>query len=1151
MTAAQQRAADPAASVWVSASAGTGKTQVLTDRVLRLLLGGTDPGRILCLTFTRAAAAEMAIRITRTLGEWTAAADEEILRQALADLLQRLPSEQEIIRARPLFARVLETPGRMKILTIHAFCQSLLRRFPLEAGIAPHFTVADERTTREMLNEAQNRLLRHAQAGNDAQLAADFAAITAQIGEDSFSKLMGELTGARDKLRGVLGGAEGAAELVAAIAGLLGVSGDESAPDLRADACAEGAFARDSLTRAAAALAEGSKTDVARGVAIANWLAGGDTARREGFDAYGDVFLTQEGEARKKMATKGVSEAAPDVVDILAAEQARLIALRERLKALAVLSNSAALIRFGARMLDYFQSEKSVRAVLDYEDQIMQTRKLLSAADIAPWVLYKLDGGLDHILVDESQDTSPAQWSVIAALAEEFFAGESAHEGAQGAPRTIFAVGDEKQSIFSFQGADPDALAEMRAGFRRRVEDARLVWREVPLEKSFRSTLAVLGAVDAVFARGQAADGVMRPGDLMHHEAARAGHGGLVEVWPVSVPREEPQEADWALPVTRRSGDDPEQRLAGAIADKIAGWIHGASAPGGDGWLASKNRPIRAGDIMVLVRARGKFVPALVRALKIRNVDVAGVDRMVLTEQLAVMDLMALGDFLLLPGDDLTLAALLKGPFIGFSEEQLFDLAWRRGDASLWPTLVRRARENKDFARAHGLLSALLAQADFVPPFEFYGQFLGAGGGRRALLRRLGAEAGDPIDEFLATALAYERSHPPSLQGFLHWLRAAQSQLKRDPEQARNEVRVMTVHGAKGLQAPIVFLPDTMSLPRDRRTVLWAADEAGRAVPLWPGRRGHEEPVSQTARAHARRRDMAEYRRLLYVAMTRAEDRLYVCGWQRSRKPPDECWHQLIRDGLSELDGVEEKTIEFAQGDGWLGSGLHLSCPQTVAAEPPARPPPPMADITQLKSIFREPAPSEPRPPRPLAPSRRLAAPPPLQGPLEGRGESAFLRGRLIHRLLELLPQEAPGDRAAAARRFLARPLYALDEATRGRIEAEVMAVLEDDAAAPLFGPRSQAEVPLAAVIGKHVVSGQVDRLLVEENRVLVVDFKSGRASPEGDSAIAEAYLTQMADYRAVLRAIFPGREIRCALLFTDGPALVWLADALLDGHAA
>jgi ATP-dependent helicase/nuclease subunit A len=296
---------------------------------------------------------------------------------------------------------------------------------------------------------------------------------------------------------------------------------------------------------------------------------------------------------------------------------------------------------------------------------------------------------------------------------------------------------------------------------------------------------------------------------------------------------------------------------------------------------------------------------------------------------------------------------------------------------------------------------------------------------------------------------------------------------------------------------------------------------------------------------------MAEYRRLLYVAMTRAEDRLYVCGWQRSRKPPDECWHQLIRDGLSELDGVEEKTIEFAQGDGWLGSGLHLSCPQTVAAEPPARPPPPMADIAQLKSIFREPAPSEPRPPRPLAPSRRLAAPPPLQGPLEGRGESAFLRGRLIHRLLELLPEEAPGDRAAAARRFLARPLYALDEATRGRIEAEVMAVLEDDAAAPLFGPRSQAEVPLAAVIGKHVVSGQVDRLLVEENRVLVVDFKSGRASPEGDSAIAEAYLTQMADYRAVLRAIFPGREIRCALLFTDGPALVWLADTLLDGHSA
>ncbi|MEE8173186.1 MAG: double-strand break repair helicase AddA, partial [Alphaproteobacteria bacterium] len=810
----------------------------------------------------------------------------------------------------------------------------------------------------------------------------------------------------------------------------------------------------------------------------------------------------------------------------------------------AVMRNSAALIRFGARMLHYYRQEKSARAVLDYGDQIMETRKLLSAEDIAPWVLYKLDGGLDHILVDESQDTSPAQWSVIAALAEEFFAGEGAHEGA----RTIFAVGDEKQSIFSFQGADPDALAEMRAEFRRRVEDARRQWREVPLERSFRSTAAVLGAVDAVFAPADAAAGVMPPGESMHHDAERIGQGGLVEIWPLAVPRAGHEDAAWAPPVRRRAGDDPAERLAGALAEKISGWVVATQTSGADGWLESENRPIRAGDIMVLVRQRGSFVATLVRALKARNVDVAGVDRMKLTEQLAVMDLMALGDFLLLPSDDLTLAALLKGPFVGFDEDQLFALAWQRGTQSLWRTLAARRGENPEFGHAHGVLSGLLATADFQPPFEFYAEFLGAGGGRTQLLGRLGVEAADPIDEFLSAALAYERAHPPSLQGFLHWLRAAQSELKRDPEQARNEVRVMTVHGAKGLQAPIVFLPDTLSLPSDRRAILWTEDGETGVLPLWPGRRAREERVSKALRERARRRDMDEYRRLLYVAMTRAEDRLYVCGWQGTKTPPEGCWNQLVRDGLTELAGIEEIELEFAQDDGWSGQGLRYSCPQTAEARPPARMAPDMGEIAALKPFFRAPAPPEPRPPRPLAPSRRSDTPPPARGPLEENGGSTFLRGRLIHRLLELLPETAPEARTDAARRFLARPAHGLAAQAQADIEAEVIAVLA--AAEALFGPNSQAEVPLAAVIGKHVISGQVDRLLVEDKRVLVVDYKSGRAAPQDDSAIPQAYLAQMADYRAVLRAIFPGRDIRCALLFTDGPALVWLRDALLDAHA-
>jgi len=1140
MTQAQQAAADPSASVWVTASAGTGKTKVLTDRVLRLLLSGTEPGRILCLTFTRAAAAEMAIRITSTLGRWTTAADD-ILDGELNELVADETKNVSLRHARSLFAQVLDTPGGMKILTIHAFCQSLLRRFPLEAGIAPHFAVADERTQRELLKEAQSRLFRHARQGQDEGLATALATITAQLGEDRFADLMGEWTGARGRLAGRGGGEH----LAAAAARLLGVKKGESLEAIVRAACADGAFARDGLVRAAEALGEGAKTDIARAGLITDWLAGDEAARMAGIDAYCRAFLRQDGGPLARLATKAVQEAAPDVADVLAEEQSRLLAVQERLKALAVAENSAALIRFGARLLGYFRDEKTARALLDYDDQIMETRKLLAAPDIAPWVLFKLDGGLDHILVDESQDTSPVQWAVIAALAEEFFVGDSAHEDKRETVRTIFSVGDEKQSIFSFQGADPAALAETRENFRQRIEAARHQWREVPLERSFRSTAAVLGAVDAVFAQPEAQAGVVRPGQQLHHEAARIGQGGRVELWPVAVPREAPEDAPWSVPTERRGGDDPARRLAGAIADKISGWLTGAPAPGSDGWLESEGRPIRAGDIMVLVRQRGGFAAALVRALKIRRIEVAGVDRTNLTEQLAVMDLMALGDFLLLPSDDLTLAALLKGPFIGFSEERLFDLAHKREHPSLWQTLTARRGENEDFARANEVLSALLAIADYKPPFEFYSEFLGAAGGRKLLLQRLGAEAADPIDEFLSAALTYERQHPPSLQGFLHWLRAAETELKRDPEQSRNEVRVMTVHGAKGLQAPIIFMPDTMSLPGDRRAILWAEGD----VPLWPGRRAREERVSQGLREAARGRDLDEYRRLLYVAMTRAEDRLYITGWQGAKEPPDGCWYQLIQNGFAGLDGAEEIELGFAGAEGWSGGGLALSCGQTAPVVPPA--PPPEKDETEaLPAHFLEPAPPEPKPPRPLAPSRPAGAEPTVRGPLADDGASAFLRGRLIHRLLEVLPELDAGARAEAAARFLARPAHGLTAEAQQEVAAEVLAVLDAPAAAALFGPGSRAEVPLAAVLGESVISGQVDRLLIAEDHVLVVDYKSGRPPPAEDSAIPEAYLAQMAGYRAALRAIFPGREIRTALLFTDGPKLVWLPDILLDMHA-
>ncbi len=567
-------------------------------------------------------------------------------------------------------------------------------------------------------------------------------------------------------------------------------------------------------------------------------------------------------------------------------------------------------------MIAAYEQRKSTRAMLDYEDLIMGMVKLLSREGVAPWVLYKLDGGLDHILIDEAQDTSAEQWQVVAAIAEEFFAGE----GASQQRRTIFAVGDEKQSIFSFQGADPREFARMRLHFDQRIRAAKQNLQTVPLNISFRSAQPVLEAVNAVFGVESARAGVVIGGAWPEHETSRDGQAGLVELWPPVAPAEGEEPAPWELPLEPRPGDSPRQRLALYIAAFIADMI------GRGEKLGSQNRAVTAGDFLVLVRRRNAFVDELIRALKARNVAVAGIDRLVLTEHIAVMDLMALGQFLLLPGDDLTLATVLKSPLLNFTEEALFDLAYGRGGQSLWSVLSARSGERPDFATAHRYLSDLLARVDFARPFDLYADLLSRGGGRMALQARLGFEALDPIDEFLALALAYEREHVPSLQGFLHWLANGAVEVKRElDEGARDKVRIMTVHGAKGLQAPIVILPDTTQLPKPQQNLLWLreGDEDGaEGLLLWSPRKDLDEAVAAEARAEHRARQAEEYRRLLYVALTRAEDRLYVGGWQIGKSVPDDSWYGLIAAGLREKAKATAFDASALIGDeGWQGDG--------------------------------------------------------------------------------------------------------------------------------------------------------------------------------------------------------------------------------------
>jgi ATP-dependent helicase/nuclease subunit A len=1142
---AQNEAINPFTSAWVSASAGSGKTTVLTSRVLALMLGGAAPERILCLTFTKAAAAEMANRVSQRLGRWVTATETD-LADDISVLLGRDPRPDDLKRARRLFARVLDAPGGMRIETIHAFCQSLLRRFPIEAGVSPQFELMDERTAAEALAEARDYVIVSANEEHDPDLAQALAYLTGRLHETRFPELIGEIAQQRAKLERLFaayGGVndKGLVGALSAVRKKLKLSKTDTRDHILAEACGETNFDANALKRAAAGLSGGSKTDQERGACINMWLA--ETEQRIAkIDGYFGAYLTQDGSIRKTLATKAVAERDPDILNILQQEAARVETVKDKLARAQTAEATTALLTVAERMLYSYSAFKHARSLLDYDDLIQTTRTLLQTPGVAAWVLYKLDGGLDHVLIDEAQDTNPDQWDIVTALTDEFFAGEGRFEDkakAETLARTVFAVGDRKQSIYSFQGADLAGFDRQYEAYGRKANAANHPWCGVQMNVSFRTTAAVLKAVDLVFAQDAARNGVALTGENITHLVSRQGHAGRVEVWPPVVPLKSDEQPAWKPPVERMQGDSPQNRLAGLIARRIKRMIDTNEM------LPARGRSIRAGDIMVLVRRRTSFVDELVRQLKALNVPVAGVDRMFLPQQLAVMDLIALGHFLLLPSDDLTLATILKSPLIGLNEDQLFELAYDRGPKTLWEMLGAHAGTETALGHAHATLTDLLNRTDYLTPFALFSHVIVAHDGRKRAMSRLGFDADDPIDEFLSLALAYEKNHPPSLQSFLHWIVQGDIQIKRDLEQGDTDaVRIMTVHGSKGLQAPIVFMPDTMQLPTQRDALVWTDD----AVPLmlWVPAAKDADNLSAELRDAAKEKMLEEYRRLLYVAMTRAEDRLYVCGWETKKSSGEGHWYGLIQDALATLAQKQADAFLAAEGVTATADVLLLEDVQSV----PAKAEQERANIATFGPLpdwaTAQPIP-ERDPPQPLAPSRAIVAEPAVVSPLVDDGQYRFQRGLIIHRLLQTLPELSLEQRAVAASKFVARSNWGLTTEQQAIIIDETLSVLNNPSFAPLFAAGSLAEVPVVGLVGRHAVSGQVDRLAITANDVWIIDYKTNRPPPREVESVDTAYVFQMAVYRNVLQRIYPKHNVRCVLLWTDGPYTMEIPPPLMD----
>lgn len=1148
-TTSQQRASDPGSSTWVSANAGSGKTHVLANRVIRLLLEGTEPHKILCLTFTRAASAEMSNRIFRTLGEWVTL-DRETLIDRIHKLSgQALVEPDRLARARRLFARALETPGGLKVQTIHAFCEGLLQRFPLEADIPPGFEVLDERRARQLLAEARGAVLAAASEQGSA-LGGALETVIAYLQPTDFDTVLDQILSKRREIAA----AGSAQEIAGRLRMLHGLQPEDTAASV-----AEGITSRfdpDRCRRAAAALGDSGVRDREAAEKLRIISGGGSPQQR--FSAVRDLFLTKGLEPRKDVVTKGFAGRHEDIAEWLLSEQVLFGAAYERYRAAVICTGTQALLTIADAVLARHEDQKRIRALLDYDDLIHKTLSLLSASSAA-WVLYKLDGGLDHILVDEAQDTSPQQWQVIASLAEEFFAGE----GARDVVRTVFAVGDEKQSIFSFQGADPSNFDRMRAHFQRHVTEARTRFDKVPLTVSFRSTSAILKAVDLVFAEPGALKGLTQDGQPPIHEVKRADQPGLVEIWPTVKPGEDEPPDPWDAPLDWEGPGSPKTQLAEDIAETIFRWIKDGEV------LVSRNRPIEPGDILILVRRRNAFVDAVVRALKRRNIPVAGADRLVLTGHIAIMDLLALAQFVLLPEDDLALATVLKSPLLAkpdgtaFDDDDLFDLGYGR-EGPLWPVLLAKAASSPAFAAAADLLKVWRARADWQHPYEFFTRVLGPDKARRRFVERLGTETNDPIDEFLNLTLQYERADVPSLQGFVEWMTSAETDIKRDMEHGTNEVRVMTVHGAKGLEANVVFLPDTCSVPTGRNDpkIMLLPDTAaagGGDLPVWAIAKPYETGPIATARDEGRQLRAEEHNRLLYVAMTRACDRLYVCGYEPRRGREAGCWYDMIAHALA----PHSQEITGSDGEHLCYRLEHGSATETETDSRTGRAR--YGPETPPAWSFDDPIP-EPLAVRPLAPSRLEMSEDtadsaivasdgqPVLSPLAGADTNRFLRGRLIHMLLQTLPEMSPGTRVEHALRYLSGSSFNLGDATRVEIVDAVQAVLDHPEFAPLFGPGSRAEVPIAARLAVRqangeeiVISGQVDRLVVTDGEVFIVDYKTNRPAPPDIARAAPVYVRQIAAYRLALMTLFPDHCVRGFLLWTDGPDLMEIPAELMD----
>ena len=1102
----QLRASDPERSVFVSANAGTGKTKVLIERVLRLLLRGEKPDTILCVTFTNAAAAEIQERLNDRLAKWAVMAVEE-LSSDIKDMTGSLPSQDMLARARRLFAEVIDNDQGPRVETTHSFCQSLLSRFPVEAGVPPQFKLISE--------DAKDRFLQEG--------FANLFSYPDKYVKEALDDLIA-LTDGQTLMKHVRGFVSFRALSDAAIAHPIGFApqfeeaikqlspyGLEDVPALRKEMVAR--LASHPLAEMAAARPEKMQ-------ALVTWLGANDEVKANTIENWQSIFLKKDGEIRSQIFLKQHLEAAPDLDEKAIRTAEALRAYNTDLNALITAHRSRALYIVGRAVALYYERAKQQAALLDYDDLIIKADQLLSTSEMMAWVRWKLDYGINHMLVDEAQDTNRAQWALLSSLADEFFTQEKEDEARN---RTLFSVGDFKQSIYSFQGAEPHIFLQKETEFDGQAKQAGHQFESISLTRSYRSSKAILDFVNKVMMQ-EDVNGL--GGQFDSHEAAYLDKFGLVEIWPITQiddKKEAPPFMDVAMPV-----ESQEASIDGAddmLAIKIANHIKAVLDNKADGLEGHHFEPR---DIMILVRKRDRFFALLRAALIERSIPVAGADRLHLSRQIEISDLLALADICLLHDDDLQLASLLKSPLIGLDEDELMHLAMGRPKGqSLFTALKAHGGAPTKLGQAVEQIEHYLNLSVNLSVAGFFETVL-AQGGRAAFYRRLGTGVDESLNAFIRQAYDFEAEGGVGLADFVSYSRAYGGEIKRDLGNiVENQVRIMTIHGSKGLQAPIVYLPDTVT-GIDQSDPLVRTQEAL----FWPAEKAFQPALIKAQKEQMAHNEAAEHQRLLYVAMTRAASCLFITGWQKSRSSKNkQSWFDLIKSGAALLD-CEELTREGEDTPilryRHVGAGA-----KGKSKEPDA----PIADLSKVKELypwaFAPPA-KEEEPIRPLVPS---AMPEKQQAESfsSEAGQIARREGLYMHYLLEELTPLPADNRQDAARRLAEKAETQFGEiqpSRRGELSDHIVRFTQDSRYQDLFTSDALVEFQISGIVGRRSVVGQIDRLVIYDDKLWLVDFKSGTPKTENPP---QSYILQLALYADILGQIYQDKQIQADI--------IWLSD--------